>query len=185
MTKRNPIQTPGPAAIKRDKGHDFTLPASLYNDSIHFYVIAENAQLNENKGLCETYSRAALLTCFSFYESLINQAAFGHAEAHEVKIPAFELDVLQEKETKLASNGKIQRVKKYFSAEARFKFICRFLSGKTFDCSGELWQNFQSAQKLRNEWAHPKPPFNTCTLSLEDVQKAIVTVRGVLVSFQT
>ena len=51
-----------------------------------------------------------------------------------------------------------------------------FLSGKQFDTSTALWTDFLEAKRLRDEWTHPKPPFNTWGLTLEKVEKAVKTL---------
>ena len=179
--KRTPVTTPGPAITVGAPNDDFTLCASLYYNAIYFYTQAEDAESQEYFYAADRHKRAALLTALTFFEAQMNQAAFGHAEAHRNDLPAFELDVLQEKETRLNENGTIQRNEKFYSTEARFRFLAQFLSGKPFDCGGRIWHDFRKAQELRHQWVHPKPPFDTWSLTLDDVKQAITAVRAVLV----
>ena len=176
--KRIPSASPGKAEIECIENDDFTLCAALYHDAIHFYSAAKDSN---DLYSSDRYKRASILAIFSFFEAQLNQIAFAHAEAHKDTLPEFELDILEEKETKLNSDGTIQRNNKFYSTEARFRFLTYFLSGKSFDCSGKLWADFRQAQEIRNRWVHPKPPFNTWGLKLDEVKLAIVSIRAVLV----
>lgn len=60
-------------------------------------------------------------------------------------------------------------------------YLALFLSGQDFDRSGQLWQRFQTARELRDRWTHPKPPFDTWSLTLADVHAAITAVREMLI----
>jgi hypothetical protein len=175
--KRRPQQTPGEAVSNYDPTDDFTLPACLYTDAVIFVEKARRAQAR-SKPLedVDRYLRAALLAGFAFFEARINQAAFGHASFHEVFLGQLERDVLEEKETTIDDRGMVLRKTKFYPLEARFLFITMFLSGRQFDTSTVLWSEFIEAKKLRDEWTHPKPPFDTWGLTLPKVEKAVRTL---------
>lgn len=190
--KRKPQQTPGIAQLENQENNDFTLPASLYYDAVLFL---ENAKLSKqiNEKVTDEHARsrniyaedrnkrAAIQAAFSFFEATINYIAFGHAAAHNTKLGSVELDVLEEKETILDENGHFIRRTKFYPLEARFLFLVQFLTGSEFDRSGQVWQRFRKAKALRDTWTHPKPPFDTWGLAIEEIQEAIQSLRDVLV----
>jgi len=188
--KRTPQKTPGAAYTKTDPKDDIMFVPSTYYDSVFLYVSAE-LHLEKYKNLkgadvehsFQNYvrdARLALSSAFTFFEAYCNGAASGHAEAHRDKLPQAELDILESLETTLNQQGNIQRKIKYYPIESRFLFLVKFLSGKEFDTGSRLWQDFKEAKELRDYWVHPKRPFDTSSLKLEQVKKAIITVRAVL-----
>ncbi|MDZ4686053.1 MAG: hypothetical protein SH850_13375 [Planctomycetaceae bacterium] len=160
--------------------HDFTLCSALYYDSIIYY---EQARIHEESGdqnAAERYMRSSLLAAFSFFEAQINQIAFANAQAHGGVLGQIEKDVLEEMETLVDDRGNIVRKAKFYRTEARFSLLAYFLSGQEFDRGGEVWQRFCESRELRDTWTHPKPPFDTWSLTLENVRTAIVSVHAVL-----
>ncbi len=189
--KRPPKQTPGIASIKSDPKDDFMFAASTYFDSVFLYMSAEyhqkkyksikGADIENHYNNYIRDARLALSSAFTFFEAYCNQTAYGHAHAHRKKLPQAELDILESLETGLDQQGNIVRKVKYYPIESRFLFLVKFLSGKSFDAGSKLWTNFREVKSLRDSWIHPKPPFYTSDLTLEQVKKTIVTVRAVLV----
>ena len=77
--------------------------------------------------------------------------------------------------------GDIIRKQKFYRTESRFCFLAYFLSGIDFDRSDDLWNRFKAARKHRDTWMHPKPPFDTWSLTLSDVYSTIVVVREMFI----
>ncbi|GEM_PF-3258371 len=179
--RRPPQMTPGKAYIERLLNDDFTLPASLYYDSVFFYSQAVEAQASKDIYGTDRYLRAAVYAAFAFLEADLNQAAFGHAQAHGLVLEPITRDILEEKETRIDDKGYIVRATKYYPLDVRFSFIAQFLSGKEFDRSTELWSRFQEARRIRDVWTHPKPPFDTWSLDLSAGEKVMRTVRDIWV----
>lgn len=179
--RRKPQITPGPAYTKGKPNDDFTLCAALYHDAIALYEQARVDEDNGNAQAADRHKRSALLAIFSFFEAQINQVAFAHAEAHSSDLGEIERDVLEEKETVIDDQGNIVRRNKFYRTESRFSFLAYFLSGQDFDRSDEVWQRFCESRELRDTWTHPKPPFDTWSLTLDKVRMAIVSVRDMLV----
>ena len=180
-SKRKPQITPGRAVTQGKDNDDFTLPAALYYDAIGFFQLARDADGDQDCDACDRYKRSAVLAAFSFFEAQLNQIAFGHAEAHRDSLGEIERDVLEEMETVIDDRGDIIRRQKFYRTETRFCFLALFLSGSDFDRSGELWNRFRTARRLRDAWVHPKPPFDTWSLALEDVYATMVVVRDMFV----
>lgn len=179
--RRKPQKTPGTAFRDGTPNNDFTLPASLYYDAAYFLVAARaSGEDNDFEGQ-QRYLRAALYCGFAFFEATLNQAAFGHATAHATNLGQLELDILQEKETTVDQRGHVIRRTRFYPLDVRLLFLTLFLSGEEFDRSTRLWQRFQEAKALRDTWIHPKPPFDTWSLTFERAQAAIETLRDVLV----
>ena len=178
--KRPPQKTPG-RAYSYAENDDFTLPLNLYRDAIMLLEVARDARKNsrwlEDEG---RYLRASLYCAFAFFEATLNAAAFAHADTHRDVLEQIERDVLEEKETVMDDTGHIVRRIKFYPLEARFQFIVMFLSGKPFDKSSPLWNELLAAKALRDTWVHPKPPFDTWSLTAEKVERAVRTVREVL-----
>jgi hypothetical protein len=182
--KRPPQKTPGAAHLDEPKApDDFTLPAALFADAIHFLEKAQ--QYSEQKHWTgeSAYLRAALAASFNSLEASLNQTAFGHAEAHAEKLGTIELDVLMEQETVMDERGHIVRRTRYYPLEARISFLAMFLSGKQLDRNTEVWRRFITAKRLRDTWTHPKPPFNTGGLTHTAVEEAVYAVRNILIEF--
>ena len=179
-TIRKPQQTPGPAVTEGERDYDFTLPAALYYDSVYFFVQAEAGERNGDIYATDRFTRASVLAAFAFLEATLNQAAVAHAEAHSSRLPQFELDVLEQKETVLEPSGQVLRKTRYYPFESRFLFIVQFLSGKEFDRGSSLWPRLKEARKIRDTWTHPKPPFDTWSLNLSDARNVVETIRDVL-----
>lgn len=179
-TTRKPQQTPRAAVTQGKDNDDFTLPASLYYDSVCFLAEAEAAAHSGNIYRTGRFMRASVWAAFAFLEAALNQAAEGHAGAHATKLPQFEVDVLEEQETVLGPNGHVLRKTKYYPFESRFSFLIQFLSGKEFDKSSMLWARLKQARKVRDVWTHPRPPFDTWSLTLADVKNAVEAVRDVI-----
>jgi hypothetical protein len=156
---------------------DFTLPPALYWDAVYF---VEQARLNSGYTQ-DRFLRAALYAAFASFEATLNQAAFGHAAAHASVLGQIERDVLEERETIVDDRGHIVRRTKYYPLEARLSFLALFLSGQDFDRGTALWTRFREARQLRDEWTHPKPPFDTWSLTVSQVEQAIATLKEVLV----
>jgi len=97
--KRSPQKTPGPAEVSFPENDDFTLPGSLYYNAVYFCHRAKIAEEKKNLREKERYARAAIFCAASFTEATLNQAAFGHAQAHSDKLGQIERDVLEECET--------------------------------------------------------------------------------------
>ncbi len=178
--KRPPQQTPGAAHTEGAANDDFTLPAALYWDAVYFLDQARHQGPQTYIEAKERYLRAALLTVFAGFEATLNQATFAHAMAHADKIGLVERDILEERETILDERGYIVRRGKFYPLEARLSFIALFLSGKDFDRNSALWGRFRRAKELRDTWTHPKPPFDTWSLTVEDVEEAITTIKEML-----
>lgn len=176
--RRAPQQTPGQAHLGEPTGpDDFTLPAALFSDAIHFLTMARQYADEGNFQGETAYLRAALHAAFASLESSLNQTAFGHAEAHAEKVGSIERDILEEQETVLDERGYIVRKSRHYPLEARVSFLAMFLSGKEIDRSSDIWRRFVIAKKLRDTWTHPKPPFNTWSLSFRAVQEAMFAIR--------
>ena len=181
VERRKPQIAPRPAHMEGKPNDDFTLCAALYHDSIIHYEKSRIHEENGDQCAAERYKRSALLAAFSFFEAQINQVAFGYAQAHSGELSQIEKDVLEEKETVLDDQGNIVRKDKFYRTDARFSFLAYFLSGQDFDRGGELWQRFCESRELRDTWTHPKPPFDTWSLTLEKVRMAIVSIHDMLV----
>lgn len=187
--KRSPKKTPGPAYSASNPKDDMHFVPSTYYDAVFLYLKAEIylEKYNDQKGpdfshFFDTYiryARLSLSSIFTFSEAFCNGAAFGHANFHRENLPQAEVDILENMETVLDQQGNILRKVKYYPIESRFLFFVRFLTGKEFDTSSKLWQDFKKAKELRDYWTHPKPPFDTSSLKLADVKNAIVTIRAV------
>ena len=183
--RRKPQLAPGPAHTKGQPNDDFTLPAAMYYDAIHHYKAAHSADAVNDSGACDRYKRAAILAAFVFFEAQLNQIAFAYAQAHESVLGQIEKDVLEEMETVIEDRGDILRKSKFYRTESRFAFLVLFLSGKDFDRSGQLWSRFLSARNLRDQWTHPKPPFDTGSLSLKGVHSIIEVVHDMFIMLAT
>lgn len=177
--KRKPETTPGVAFIPKENGviDDFTLPATLYFDSIFFFKQAVESKDSSSKN---RYLRAALFSAFSFFEAQLNQVAYAHGRTHSDKLEQITRDLLEEMETTVDDKGIIIRKKRYYSLEARFSFLSLFLSGKEFDRSGLLWQKFVECKDERDLWVHPKPLFSS-ELTVEKIKLVIVTLREIFI----
>lgn len=182
MTKdrRFPEKTPGPAITQQLPNDDFTLPAALYWDAHWFLERARELADHPRPGASERYLRAAVSAVFASFEAQINASAFGHATAHANVLMPMEKDVLEERETVLENNGLIVRRTKHYAFEARVAFLTLFLSGKELDRSTALWQRFVQAKVLRDRWTHPKPPFDTWSLTIEAVEEVITAVKDMV-----
>ena len=179
--KRKPQKTPGEAKVSFPENDDFTLPGSLYYDAIYFCNQAKVAEEKKDIRGKERYARAAIFCASSFLEATLNQAAFGHAHAHSDRLGQIEKDVLEECEITIDPKGDVLRKQKFYPFESRFCFIVQFLSGKSFDKGGQLWQQFMNSKKLRDTWTHPKPPFDTDGLTISNVKLAINANREALI----
>jgi hypothetical protein len=179
--RRRPQKTPGTAFTEGTPNNDFTLPPSLYYDAAYFLVAARTSGENNDLDQEQRYLRAALYCGFAFFEATLNQAAFAHASAHATNLGQPELDILQEKETTVDQRGHVIRRTKFYPLDVRLLFLTLFLSGEEFDRSTTLWQRFQEAKALRDTWTHPKPPFDTWSLTFEKTRTAIETLRDVLI----
>ena len=179
--KRKPQISPGPANNTSELGDDFTLVPALYFDAIRHYESATLAKEQGGMHECDRFKRSAVLAAFAFFEAQLNQVAFGYAEAHQDLLGQIERDVLEEMETTLTASGEIMRKKKFYSTESRFCFLTLFLTGSHFDRSGDLWQRFKNARRIRDTWTHPKPPFDTWSLGLNEVRETIEVVRDMYV----
>ena len=179
--KRKPQTSPGPAFTESQPNDDFTLPAALYYDAIYHFANAVAADTTGDSQACDRLMRSSVLAAFSCFEAMLNQVAFAYAHTHRNQLGQIELDVLEEMETTVDERGDIIRRNKFYKTEARFTFLACFLSGKDFDRSSDLWQRFQAARELRDRWTHPKPPFDTWSLTLPDVHRAIAVVRDLFV----
>lgn len=179
--KRKPQTSPGPAISESQPNDDFTLTAALYYDAIHHYDSARIAGASGDTYTCDRFKRSSLLAAFSFFEAQLNQIAFAYANAHRDRIGQIEIDILEEMETVMDDRGNIIRKNKFYRTESRFSFLAYFLTGQDFDRSSKLWQQFQVARKLRDRWTHPKPPFDTWSLSLSDVHSAITVTRDLFI----
>lgn len=179
--KRSPQKTPGPAEVSFPENDDLSLPGSLYYDAVYFCHRAKIAEGKKNLRGKERYVRAAIFCAASFTEATLNQVAFGHAQAHSDKLGQIERDVLEECETTIDAQGNVLRKQKFYPFESRFCFLVQFLSGKSFDKSGQLWQQFIDSKKLRDTWTHPKPPFDTDSLSIESIKISINANREALI----
>lgn len=179
--RRKPQLAPGPAHTESRSTADFTLPAALYYDAIFFYHLARIADDSNDANTCNRFKRSAVLAAFCFFETQLNQIAFAYAKAHKDTIGQIERDVLEEMETVMDDRGDIVRRNKIYRTESRFAFLSYFLSGQDFDRSGQLWQRFQYARELRDQWTHPKPPFDTWSLGLPDVYSAITVVHDMFI----
>ena len=177
--KRKPQKTPGSAILSDDYYVDLNLCPSLYYDSVYFLFLGK--QTNLDNIICARYKRASLFSSFSFFEALLNQIAFAHAAAHKSKLTEIELDILEEKTSVLDDNVHIVRKEKYYNMEDRFLFVYRFLTGKDFDKNNELWSDFKKVRKIRNEWTHPKPPLDTDSLHIKDVELTIQTIYSIFI----
>lgn len=178
MAKRKPQIAPGPAVTEGKDDDDFTLTAALYHDAVYYYGSALDADSNNDHYASDRFKRSAILAAFSFFEAQLNQIAFAYAETHEDVLGQIERDVLEEMETVMDDRGDIIRKQKFYRTESRFCFLAYFLSGVDFDRSGELWNEFRAARKLRDAWMHPKPPFDTWSLTLADVYNTVIVVRA-------
>lgn len=179
--RRSPQRTPGKAIMgESNTPDDFALPAALFSDAVHFMSVARQYA---DDGIFQgetTYLRAALHAVFSSLEAKLNQTAFGHAEAHAETLGSIERDVLQEQETVLDDRGLIVRKPRYYPLEARISFLAMFLSGQELDRNTDTWRRFLAAKQLRDTWTHPKPPFDTWSLTFEAVLDAMFAVRDVM-----
>ena len=185
VDRRKPQLAPGPAHIEGQPNDDFTLPAAMYYDAIHHYKAAQRADAENDINACHRYKRAAILAAFGFFEAQLNQIAFGYAKAHESVLGQIERDVLEEMETVMDDRGEILRKCKFYRTESRFTFLASFLTGKDFDRSSQLWGRFSKARKHRDKWTHPKPPFDTWSLSLQDVHSTIEVVHDMFITLAT
>ena len=183
--RRKPQLAPGPAHIEGQPNDDFTLPAAMYYDAIHHYKAAQRADAGNDSDAYDRYKRAAILAAFGFFEAQLNQIAFAYAKTHESVLGQIEKDVLEEMETVMDDRGDILRKCKFYRTESRFTFLAHFLSGKDFDRSGLLWNRFLIARNHRDQWTHPKPPFDTSTLSLQDVHSTIEVVHDMFITLAT
>jgi hypothetical protein len=183
--RRKPQLAPGPAHNKAKLSDDFMLPSAMYYDAIHHYKAAQSADAVNDSDACDRYKRAAIFAAFAFFEAQLNQIAFAYAEAHETVLGQIEKDVLEEMETVVDERGDILRKKKFYRTESRFTFLVYFLTGKDFDRSGPLWNRFLIARNLRDQYIHPKPPFDTWSLSLEDVHSTIEVVHDMFITLAT
>ncbi len=179
--KRKPQTSPGPAISKSQPNDDFTLTPALYYDAIHHYDSARIADASGDTYTCDRFKRSSLLAAFSFFEVQLNQIAFAYADTHRDRIGQIEIDILEEMETVMDDRGDIIRKNKLYRTESRFSFLAYFLTGQDFDRSGKLWHQFQVARKLRDRWTHPKPPFDTWSLSLSNVYSAITVTRDLFI----
>lgn len=187
--KRSLKKTPGIAYSKRDPRDDIHFVPSTYYDAVFLFIKAEIylEKYNNQKGpdishffdIYIRYARLALSSIFTFSEAFSNGAAFGHVNFHRKNLPQPEVDILENMETILDHQGNILRKVKHYPIESRFLFLVRFLTGKEFDTSSKLWQDFKKAKELRDYWTHPKPPFDTSSLTLTNVKNAIITIRAV------
>lgn len=180
--KRKPQTAPGPAVTESQPNDDFTLTVALYHDAIHHYESARIAESSGDTYACDRFKRSSVLAAFSFFEAQLNQLAFAYANTHQNDVGQIELDILKEMETVMDDRGDIVRKNKFYRTEARFSFLAYFLSGQDFDRSNELWQRFQAARGLRDRWTHPKPPFDTWSLTLSEVHSAIEVVRDMFIT---
>lgn len=179
--RRWPQQTPGVAQVEGRPDDDFTLPAALYWDAVAFLEQARRQTGENSRNARDRYLRAALYAAFASFEAALNQAAFAHATAHATVLGQIERDVLEERETVLGDQGQIIRRTKFYPLEARVSFLARFLAGREFERTTDLWARFRWAKQLRDTWTHPKPPFDTWSLGVEDVERVITTLKDVLV----
>ena len=177
VSKLKPQLAPGPAETECKDNDDLTLTAALYNDAIHFYELAREADGRNECYTCDRFKRSAIHAAFSFFEAQLNQVAFAYAETHGDALGQIERDVLEEMETVIDDRGNVIRKQKFYRTESRFCFLVLFLSGSDFDRSGELWNRFRTARKLRDSWVHPKPPFDTWSLTLSDVYDTVIIAR--------
>lgn len=178
--RRRPQQTPGPAGGEGLPDDDVTLPAALFSDAVSFLAQARQAGRGREVAVEDRFLRAALYAGFASLEATLNQAAFGHAAAHAPALGQIERDVLEERETALDYRGHIVRRTRFYPLEARVSFLALFLSGQEFERGTALWNRFIQAKNLRDTWAHPKPPFNTWSLTIDEVEQAVETVRDVI-----
>ena len=179
--KRNPQRTPGPACTELKENEDLNCVPSMYYDSIEHYDAARIASENDDFYRCNRFKRAAISAAFMYFEAQLNQLAFAYAETHQSLLGEIERDVLEEMETSLGDSGEIIRKNRFYRTEDRFCFLTLFLTGQKFDRGGELWDRFRTARKLRDSWTHPKPPFDTWALELQDVRGAIIVVRDMYI----
>lgn len=183
--RRKPQLAPGPARTEGQLNDNFMLPGAMYYDAIHHYKSAISADALNDLDACDRYKRAAILAAFGFFEAQLNQIAFAYAKTHETNLGQIEKDVLEETETVIDDRGDVLRKSKFYRTESRFNFLAHFLSGKDFDRSGELWNRFLIARNLRDQWTHPKPPFDTWALSLQDVHSTIEVVHDMFITLAT
>ncbi|HUQ85780.1 MAG TPA: hypothetical protein VM077_05645 [Candidatus Limnocylindrales bacterium] len=179
--KRTPQKTPGYASTKVQKNDNFNLPIAMYYDSVYFLELARDKTHEPFTNNEERCLRSALYSGFGFFEATLNRTALGHAQAHRKILPQAEVDILEEKETILSGNGHIVRKTRFYPLETRVSFLTLFLSGKDFNRNSALWHRFIKAKELRDTWTHPKPPFDTWSLTLDKVEKAIKTLYEMLV----
>ena len=175
-----PQRSPGQAKFSVLKNDDISLPASLYYDAVYFCCQANIAEEKKDATKKNRYARAAIICASSFLEATLNQIAYAHLDAHGEQLGQIEKDILEEHETSINDNGDISRRRRFYPFESRFCFIVQFLSGKSFDKSGQLWQQLKKAKELRDIWTHPKPPFDTDSLTIAKVKLALNTNREAL-----
>jgi len=182
----DPERTPGEAMMSADSANDFTLPAALYHDAVSFLrdAIAASAETSHDAIYLEgRYSTSAILSVFAGLEATINQAAFGHAAAHQGVLQQLTRDVLTERETTIDESGRILTRTRYWSFESRTQFVVRFLAGKPLPKTSRIWQDLRKASALRDSCAHPKPPFRRP--DVEDARFAVRSVRTFLLELST
>lgn len=180
VDRRKPLKTPGLAKVEATPSDSFDLPATLWYGAVRFYASAIADMERQDQHAQQQSLLGALYMGFAFFEATINQVAFAHAASHRNTLPEMELDVLEEKETTIDQKGNVIRRIKYYPFEARFSFVCQFLSGKDFDRATPLWSRLKEVRALRDVWAHPKPPFDTRSLSADSVRSALTTLREAL-----
>lgn len=182
--RRNPEVAPGIAVAHGASQDDFTLPAALHQDAVVFYVLGRRSADRDQPGaveLSERYARTAVMTAVASFEAHMNQAAFGHARAHADKLEQITIDVLTEHDSTLSDVGQVERRGRFWPLEARFLFLALFLSGRPFDQSNQLWQDFKRGLQIRDRCTHPKPPFSSPTLP--EAELVIRATSAVLLRF--
>lgn len=184
MINKLPPKTPGDANIGAFNSDDnWMLPLELHRDAVMFYalVLKHDAMVDPHPTeAVERYVRASVIAAFSALEAHLNQAAFGHATAHENVLDAFVVDVLRERETVVDNDGLVSQRTRRMALTARLSFLTAFLSGHTFDRNTRLWQDLLKIIKLRDGYVHPKPPFSRRYVPAQ-AKDVIDTVTAVLV----
>jgi hypothetical protein len=152
----------------------------MFYDALAHLQDATAAEERGDRGAIERHVRATLFTAFASLEAQINQVAWSYASTYRDELDDIELDILEEKETFIDDRGNVVRRTRFYPFDTRFSFIVRFLTGESFERSGVTWQALKTARELRDMWTHPKPPFDTWSISIADGQKAVRAVAGTL-----
>jgi hypothetical protein len=160
------------------------MPEELLNGAKWHLLQAERYATEGEASVFSLWQEVRATTVFAFtaVESFLNTVADEYVQRNP-DLEQVVKDYLTEKRT-FMRNGELENPERYISIDEKLSGWTRVITGKVFDKSDVVWQNFQKVKSFRDDLVHYKPQTRPSIYDRGTIEMARMAVEAALLVIQ-